>query len=400
MNIFKNIFGNSKEAETSQQYNNDITNENPATAKSKGTTNNDSDIKMMNVHHLIVLDESGSMYGVTAQTISGCNETLDTIRQMQQNNIDVQKHFVSIYVFATDAMNSHYIRKDESILNVANITHKDYHTGGSTPLYDALGATLSHMETLIVPKESAGYVTIITDGEENASKEFGLKNIRSMIYRLKDMGVVFSFIGANISAKEYGERFGIDNTLQFMQDEEGMKRMWDRERSSKMRSSRKMKFYQEHESESLDDFTRMENSGRYYTDYDMSKVTPERITSLRSNEVFVFGSNVDGAHRGGAARQALEHFGAIMGQAEGMQGNSYAIPTVGTSIKELYISIRRFCDFAAHHPEKTFLVTRIGCGNAGLDIRDVAPMFYAAMDLRNVKLPADFIKYNNGDLAF
>lgn len=214
------------------------------------------------------------------------------------------------------------------------------------------------------------------------------------------MGVVFSFIGANINAKEYGERFGIDNTLQFMQDEEGMKRMWDRERSSKMRSSRKMKFYQEHESESLDDFSRMENSGRYYTDYDMSKVTPERITSLRSNEVFVFGSNVDGAHRGGAARQALEHFGAIMGQAEGMQGNSYAIPTVGTSIKELYISIRRFCDFAAHHPEKTFLVTRIGCGNACRDIRDVAPMFYAAMDLRNVKLPADFIRYNNGDLVF
>lgn len=400
MNIFKNIFGSSKEAETSQQYYNEITNENPATAKSKGATKSDSDIKVMNVHHLIVLDESGSMYGVTAQTISGCNETLDTIRQMQQNNIDVQEHFVSIYVFATDAMNSHYIRKDESILNVANITHKDYHTGGSTPLYDALGATLSHMEMLIVPKESAGYVTIITDGEENASKEFGLKAIRSMIYRLKDMGVVFSFIGANINAKEYGERFGIDNTLQFMQDEEGMKRMWDRERSSKMRSSRKMKFYQEHESESLDDFSRMENSGRYYTDYDMSKVTPERITSLRSNEVFVFGSNVDGAHRGGAARQALEHFGAIMGQAEGMQGNSYAIPTVGTSIKELYISIRRFCDFAAHHPEKTFLVTRIGCGNACRDIRDVAPMFYAAMDLRNVKLPADFIKYNNGDLAF
>ena len=114
----------------------------------------------------------------------------------------------------------------------------------------------------------------------------------------------------------------------------------------------------------------------------------------------MFGSNVHGNHNGGAAGYALAHFGAINGQAEGLQGKSYAIPTDGVSEKELYTSICRFCEFAAQHPEQTFYVTAIGCGNAGHSPYNVAPMFRQAIRLKNVKLPIEFWDFLSADYFF
>ena len=121
------------------------------------------------------------------------------------------------------------------------------------------------------------------------------------------------------------------------------------------------------------------------------RFTPEKITKLASNEIFVFGSNLAGSHGGGAARAAYDHFGAIWGLGVGMQGQSYAIPTMhgGADVIKPYVD--QFIDFAASHREYTFLVTRIGCGIAGFTAKDMAPLFAAALDVENILLPEDFV---------
>ena len=119
------------------------------------------------------------------------------------------------------------------------------------------------------------------------------------------------------------------------------------------------------------------------------RTTPDYITRLASNEVFVFGSNEQGLHYGGAAKAALDNFGAIMGQGSGLQGMSYAIPSMsGLGVMGEYV--KEFCEFAKAHPEKRFLVTPIGCGIAGLAEADVAPLFECCRDVDNISLPASF----------
>ncbi len=120
------------------------------------------------------------------------------------------------------------------------------------------------------------------------------------------------------------------------------------------------------------------------------KYTPEKIISLNPDEVFVFGSNLAGNHAGGAARVARERFGAIMGHGVGMQGQSYAIPTMQGGIETIKPYIDEFISFADNHHELTFYVTRIGCGIAGFTDEQIAPMFDAAFDLPNVVLPESF----------
>lgn len=101
----------------------------------------------------------------------------------------------------------------------------------------------------------------------------------------------------------------------------------------------------------------------------MKKFTPKNISKLRENEIFVFGSNMNGNHAGGAAKTAVEKFGAIMGQAKGLQGQSYAIPTLDenmnkVSLADLEQSLLEFCWFAEENKDKTFYLTKIGMGIA------------------------------------
>jgi hypothetical protein len=124
----------------------------------------------------------------------------------------------------------------------------------------------------------------------------------------------------------------------------------------------------------------------------MRRITPSWIETLREDEIFVFGCRNSGRHFDGASCFALEHFGAIMGQREGRQGQSYAIPTIGGTIdkKELKDSVMRFTQYAIEHPELKFLVTPVGCGGGGWRPSMVAPMFQDASKLQNVYLPQVF----------
>lgn len=120
------------------------------------------------------------------------------------------------------------------------------------------------------------------------------------------------------------------------------------------------------------------------------RITPDFITDLKENEIFVFGSNLEGAHGGGAAKAAHEKFGAIWGQGTGLQGQSYGIPTMHGGVEEIQPFVEEFIDFAAEHPELTFLVTRVGCGIAGFHDTEMAPLFARAGEVENIYLPESF----------
>jgi hypothetical protein len=127
----------------------------------------------------------------------------------------------------------------------------------------------------------------------------------------------------------------------------------------------------------------------------INRITPEKVMALGDNEIFVFGSNRSGRHGRGAAKVALNKFGAIWKQADGLQGKSYAIPTKGRSMEILSISeiehyIRKFIIFAKRHPELTFLTTPIGCGLARYSPREIAPLFKDAINIQNIYLPMVF----------
>ncbi len=121
-----------------------------------------------------------------------------------------------------------------------------------------------------------------------------------------------------------------------------------------------------------------------------TQFTPEYITELKENEIFVFGSNLQGIHGGGAARIAYEEFGAIWGQGVGLQGQSYGIPTMHGGVDVIKPYVDEFVNFAKSHPELKFLVTRIGCGIAGFTDEEIAPLFKDAIEIENIYLPKSF----------
>lgn len=116
------------------------------------------------------------------------------------------------------------------------------------------------------------------------------------------------------------------------------------------------------------------------------------ISELKENEIFVFGSNLAGAHGGGAARLAYNAFGAEWGKGVGLQGQSYAIPTMHGGVETIHPYVDTFIQFARRHKQLTFLVTRIGCGIAGFQDEDIAPLFKEAEDVANIILPKEFVE--------
>lgn len=121
------------------------------------------------------------------------------------------------------------------------------------------------------------------------------------------------------------------------------------------------------------------------------RITPSRINVLETNEIFVFGSNIQGMHMGGAARVAYSKFGAEWGNGEGLQGQSYALPTM-EGLENTKLAVCHFIECAKTHDTLKFFVTPVGCGIAGYTPEDIAPLFREAAKLDNVYLPVSFWK--------
>ena len=130
---------------------------------------------------------------------------------------------------------------------------------------------------------------------------------------------------------------------------------------------------------------------RTYNDIPRPDYTPERITDLKADEVFVFGSNLAGMHGAGAAYVAFQKFGAVMGCGVGLRGQSYAIPTMQGGVETIKPYVDEFITFAKSRPDLFFYVTRIGCGIAGFRDRDIAPLFKDEAGVENICLPKSFM---------
>ena len=121
------------------------------------------------------------------------------------------------------------------------------------------------------------------------------------------------------------------------------------------------------------------------------RYTSDIITELKENEIFVFGSNLQGFHGGGAAKIAYRSFGAEWGKGIGLYGKSYAIPTMQGGVETIRPYVDEFIQFAIENPHLVFLVTRIGCGIAGFRDEEIAPLFIDAIDVGNIILPEEFV---------
>ena len=150
-----------------------------------------NDVKTKRVHNLIIVDESGSMEVIRKQAFVGMNETLQTVRKMQEKFPD-QEQFVTLLTFDTGHTTWHYDNTPAS--QTKDLDWKAYCPGGGTPLYDAIGKGISKTNAQIEDGDHV-LVTIITDGEENSSEEWTLKMIRTMIEKLKKQSWTFTLIG-------------------------------------------------------------------------------------------------------------------------------------------------------------------------------------------------------------
>ena len=186
------------------------------------------------IFNLIILDESGSMYGLEKMCVDGVNETIQTIKNASKANPD-QKQMFSFITFSGRAMGELPIRVKtylEEITNVDEFPVTAYAPNGCTPLFDAMGIALTELEKKVTDDDIA-LVTVITDGYENASRMYSQKAIQNLVSRQDERGWVFTYIVANQDAMYESSKVGIKNSLNFCADEEGMKKMWEKERRSR-----------------------------------------------------------------------------------------------------------------------------------------------------------------------
>ena len=187
---------------------------------------------MKKVFNLIIVDESGSMSVIRKQAFSGMNETLSTVRSMQQNFPDTEQH-VTLVTFDSDHMKWHY--DDALARDTYDLSWKAYNPCAATPLYDAIGKTVSKLNAQVGPNDHV-LVTIITDGAENCSTEWNLQMVRNLIEKLKQQKWTFTLIGTdNLDVEGMAHSMCIDEHMDFTEDAVSTKAMFVRERKARVR---------------------------------------------------------------------------------------------------------------------------------------------------------------------
>ena len=186
------------------------------------------------VYNVIILDKSGSMSTIARQAIDGVNETIGSIKSAQRNNPD-QKHLVTLVAFC--GCEQKVIYDNVPAQEVRTLTAKDYRPCCMTPLYDAIGTTITRVHNAKSKDDdvSLALVTIITDGYENASCEYSLTAITSLIESYKDEGWQFTYIGADHDVEHVAFTLHIDHHLTFEKTSAGTAAMFDKERRARGR---------------------------------------------------------------------------------------------------------------------------------------------------------------------
>ena len=186
---------------------------------------------MKRVFNLIVVDESGSMCVIEKQALAGLNETIQTVKKVQDAHPDMEQH---ITIMTFDSGHKRYIYDNVLAKDATRLSKKDYNPGGATPLYDAVGIAISRLNAITTDDDHV-LMTIITDGEENCSTEYSLNMIKTLIEKLKKHNWTFSFIGTdNLDVESMAKEMNIDNHLTFTEDAEGTAEMFATERACRM----------------------------------------------------------------------------------------------------------------------------------------------------------------------
>lgn len=195
-------------------------------------------MEVKRIINLIILDASGSMESIYNQALSGTNETIQTIRIGQKDHPELQQ----CLTLASFNSGKDYLKVKYSVVpidEVKEITKEDYVACGCTALYDAMGEMISELKRKITPEDRV-LVTVITDGYENSSTHWSGPQIKSLVEELRHEGWTFTYIGANQDVEAVSASMGIRNTLAFEETEEGTKRMFARESSSRSRFLKKL----------------------------------------------------------------------------------------------------------------------------------------------------------------
>lgn len=184
------------------------------------------------IYNVIILDKSGSMSSIAKQAVDGVNETLGGIRSSQLKD-PTQDNYVTLVAFCGCELRTIY--DNTPIAEVRDITPNDYRPCCMTPLYDAVGTTITRLHPIVTDNKGAAAVTIITDGYENASREYSGKAIKDLIERYKNEGWMFAYIGADHDVEAVAAQMSIDNTLVFDKTEAGTREMFSRQQRSRSR---------------------------------------------------------------------------------------------------------------------------------------------------------------------
>lgn len=186
------------------------------------------------VFNLIILDKSGSMSCIADAARTGFNETVGGIRAAQEKYPDTQRHYVSLMVFCN--CEKKMLWDKTPVADVKELTSKDYRPCCGTPLYDAMGISLNALYSYIKDRENAtAMVTVITDGYENASREYSGRTIKALIEKLKnEEGWNFAYMGANQDVDAVSFSLSIDHKMEFDYDEEGARKAFLADRKARM----------------------------------------------------------------------------------------------------------------------------------------------------------------------
>lgn len=186
------------------------------------------------IYNLIILDSSGSMTSVRKAAVDGYNETLGSIRAAQRKLGEKQEHYISLVTFCGCGVKTIYdcvpVDKAQTLEDV------DYRPCCMTPLYDAIGASVMAINRKVEGiDDPAVIVTIITDGEENASREWTRADISRLIDEHKQQGWIFSYMGADHNVAGVASSISITNTITWKKCDDGAKDAFRSDLGARMR---------------------------------------------------------------------------------------------------------------------------------------------------------------------
>lgn len=201
------------------------------------------DKKKHQVHSLILLDESGSMGSIKLMIIKGFNEIVETVRGVEKQ-FPEQEHFISFLTF--NGLGQKTLLWREPVNKINTIDSKRYHPEASTPLYDAIGTgCIKLRKDLEAETEFNVLVTILTDGEENASKEYSGKAIKELIEELKLNRWAFTYIGTDHDVEKVARSISIHNSMTFLKNDSDMKIMFEKESRSRHSHSMRIRNHED-----------------------------------------------------------------------------------------------------------------------------------------------------------